>query len=102
MAGEREINFGADATDAQWRIADDSTSGNFVLAEDLDGSTVLLEYDTTNNEWVSRGPVNLGGNNLTTTGTVDAGTVRMRALRYERNPQMTCQRPRRRSTQMNP
>jgi hypothetical protein len=80
MAGERELIWGANATDAQWRTADDSGSGNFVVAEDMDGGTVLLEYDTTAGEWVSRGPVNLSGNDVTNVGALDAASISTDAL----------------------
>jgi hypothetical protein len=75
MAGERRINFGADATDAKWRTEHDTANSKFILAEDLDGSTVLLEYDETASEWVARGPVNLDGNDLSNVGTVSASAV---------------------------
>lgn len=72
MAGERTLNFGADETDARWQMEDAGDGGNFVLARDLDGSVVLLEYDSGNSEWVSRGPVNMSGNDLSNVGQIDA------------------------------
>lgn len=71
---DRQIDYGEDATDATYRSGDaggTTGGGNFVVAEDLDAGTVLLEYDQTANEWVSRGPVNLSGNDLA--GVGDAG-----------------------------
>jgi hypothetical protein len=80
MAGERRLNWGADATDAKWRSEHDSTNSKFIVAEDLDGATILLEYDETASQWVFRGPIEMGANNLTTTGTVTAGTVSTEAI----------------------
>jgi len=76
MAGERRLNWGADATDAKWRSEHDTTNSRFVVAEDLDGGTVVLEIDETAGEVVSRYPVNLSGNNLVdgTTTVYDAST----------------------------
>jgi len=73
---DRTIHFGDDAADARYRIQDtSSTGGDFVLAEDLDGGTVLLEYDYSAGEFVSRGPVNLNGNDITDAGSVSADTL---------------------------
>ena len=81
MAGERRINFGADATAARYRIEDTGDGANFVVAEDLDGGTVLLEYDDsrTPSEWVVRGPVDLDGNDLSA-GAINATSVTTDAL----------------------
>jgi hypothetical protein len=73
---DRQITYGADATDATYRSgdADPAGGGNFVVAEDLDGSTVLLEWDGTT--WQSRGPVEMNGNDITGAGSITAsGTV---------------------------
>lgn len=86
MAGERRINWGTDATDATYRTGDDDTNNRFIVAEDLDGGTVLLEWDESANSgaggWVSRGAVDLDGNDLSGVGTLtstavntDSGTV---------------------------
>jgi hypothetical protein len=75
MAGERRINWGSDATDAQYRTGDDAANNRFIVAEDLDGGTVLLEIDETAGEVVSRYPVNLSGNDLTNVGALDATSV---------------------------
>jgi len=73
---DRTIHFGDDAADARYRIQDtSSTGGDFVLAEDLDGGTVLLEYDYSASEWVSRGPVNLSGNDITNAGAITADSL---------------------------
>jgi len=76
MAGERRLNWGADATDAKWRSEHDTANSRFVVAEDLDGGTVVLEIDETAGEVVSRYPVNLSGNNLVdgTTTVYDASS----------------------------
>jgi len=73
---DRTINFGDDAADARYRMQDtSSTGGDLVLAEDLDGGTVLLEYDYSASEWVSRGPVNLNGNDITNAGSISADSL---------------------------
>lgn len=64
MAGERDLFWGADATDAQFRTGDDQPSDRFVLLEDTDAGTILLEYDDAAGEYVYRGPVNMDGNAL--------------------------------------
>jgi len=79
---DRTINFGDDAADARYRIQDtSSTGGDFVLAEDLDGGTVLLEYDYSASEWVSRGPVNLDGNDITNAGSITADTLEAKEVK---------------------
>lgn len=75
MAGERRINFGADATDARYAIEDTGDGANFVLARDTTGGTVLLEYDDSAGEWVNRGGVNMDGNDISNVGTVTANSV---------------------------
>jgi len=73
---DRTIHFGDSETDARYRIQDtSSTGGDFILVEDLDGGTVLLEYDYSAGEFVSRGPVNLNGNGITDAGSVSADTL---------------------------
>jgi hypothetical protein len=69
---ERRINWGADATDAQYRTGDDESNNRFIVAEDLDAGTVLLEYDESASEWVSRGSVNVDGNDVSNVGALDA------------------------------
>lgn len=77
MAGDRRINWGADATDARYRTEDTGNGANFVVAEDLDGQTVLLEYDdsATPSEWKVRGPVEMNSNDISGVGTITASTV---------------------------
>lgn len=72
---ERRINWGADATDAQYRTGDDESNNRFIVAEDLDAGTVLLEYDESAGEWVSRGAVNVDGNDVSNVGALDAQSV---------------------------
>lgn len=77
MAGQRRINWGADATDARYRTEDTGDGANFVVAEDLDGATVLLEWDTsvTPSEWKVRGPVEMNSNDVSGVGTLTANSV---------------------------
>jgi hypothetical protein len=71
MAGERRINFGLDSSDAKYRVEDtDLNGGDLVLAEDLDGGTVLLRWDDTAGEWVYGGPVNMGGADISNVGSL--------------------------------
>jgi hypothetical protein len=69
------LNYGADATDAKWRSEHDTANSKFILAENLDGGTVLLEYDETAGEFVSRGPVNMDGNDISNAGSIDAQSL---------------------------
>jgi hypothetical protein len=64
MAGERDLLWGADATDAQFRTGDDQPDDRFVLLEDTDAGTILLEWDDAAGEFVARGTVNMDGNAL--------------------------------------
>lgn len=75
MAGERDLYWGADPTDAQYRTGDDIADNRFVVAEDTDGGTILLEYDEAASEWVSRGNVNLDGNNISNVGDLEVGSI---------------------------
>jgi len=79
-----DINWGGDETTAPFSSRLDETAGNFILAEDNDGSTVLLEWD--GSTWQYRGPVEMNGEDIsgvgtltatdaTVSGTVDAGAV---------------------------
>jgi len=77
---DRTIVWG-DPADAgtKYRTQDDDPAGggNFVVAEDTDGNTVLLQWNPdagTAGQWEYSGPVDLGGNDLTSVGTatVDA------------------------------
>lgn len=72
---ERRINWGSDATDARYRTEDTGDGADFVVAEDLDGGTLLLYWDDTAGEWKYGGPVNLQGADINSAGTVDAQTV---------------------------
>lgn len=54
--GERTINFGTDATDADYQIRDSSsTGGNLVIEHLPTGAT--FEYDATENAWVPTDPI---------------------------------------------
>ncbi|AGC34574.1 virion component [Haloarcula sinaiiensis tailed virus 1] len=76
MAGERRLNWGSDATDAKWRSEHDTANGKFIIAEDTDGGTVLLEYDESASEFVSRGPVNMNGNAIESVSQIGSDTDR--------------------------
>jgi len=71
----RRINWGADATDAKYRTEDTGTPGDFVVAEDTDGNTVLLKYDDTAGEWVYGGPVNMSGSDISNVGQLSSTSV---------------------------
>ena len=63
------------ATRYRTRDGDETGGGNFVFVEDLDTTTEVLVYDPTAGEVTTATPINLGSNNLTTTGTVDTSTL---------------------------
>jgi len=77
MAGDRRINWGADATDARYRTEDTGDGGNFVVAEDLDGNTVLLQWNpsTSPSQWEFAGKVDMGDNDLVNVNSLDAGEI---------------------------
>lgn len=71
---DRRINFG-DPADAgtRYQIEDDANAaggGNFVLAKDLDGGTVLLQYNPTSDAFEYVRAVDLGGEDVTGVGGV--------------------------------
>jgi len=72
---ERTLNWGPDEATAQYQTGEDQATGNFVVAEDTTGGTILLEYDEGASEWVSRGPVNMSGNDISNVGTLSATAV---------------------------
>ena len=69
---DRTIVWG-DPADAgtKYRTQDDASAGggNFVVAEDLDGNTMLLQWNPTASQWEFGGPVDMGGNDLSNVGT---------------------------------
>ena len=79
MVDERTAYWGArDA--ARYRTQDDDpTGGDYVVAETLDANgdpvDVLLRWDDTAGEWVSGGPVNMNGSDVTNVGALDADSV---------------------------
>jgi len=79
MGMPRDIWFGSSEADAQYRLGDDDADNRFVLAEDTDGGTILLEYDETASEWVSRGPVNMSGNDITNVGALSTEKAQIAA-----------------------
>jgi len=68
-----DINWGGDATTAPFSSSFDETAGNFILAEDNDGSVVLLEWDGAT--WQYRGPVAMNGEDISGVGTLTAATA---------------------------
>jgi len=77
MAGDRRINWGADATDARYRTEDTGDGGNFVVAEDLDGNTVLLQWNpsTSPSQWEFAGKVDMGNNDLVNVNSLETDRV---------------------------
>lgn len=79
MVDERTAYWG-ERDAARYRTRDDDpTGGDYVVAETLDANgdpvDVLLRWDDTANEWVSGGPVNMNGKDLTKVGALDADSV---------------------------
>lgn len=78
---DKTINFGEPGSGARYRTRDDDPTGggDYVVAETLDASgnpvDVLLRYDDTADEWVSGGPVNMSGNDVTNVGALDADSL---------------------------
>lgn len=73
--GERRINFGSDGTDARYRVEDTGTGANFTVVEDLNGNTVVLQYDQTN--LVGGVPLDLSGQDLLGTDIVDGTNINL-------------------------
>jgi len=71
----RRINWGDGEADAKYITEDTGTPGDFVVAEDTDGNTVLLKYDDTAGEWVYGGPVNMGGSDISNVGQLSSTSV---------------------------
>jgi len=75
---DRTLNLGDPADAAtKYRLRDDDPAGggNLVLAEDLDGNTVLLQWNPTAGQWEYGGPVDLGGNDLTGVGSATVNAL---------------------------
>lgn len=74
---DRTINWGSSSTDAVYQTgdADAAGGGNFVVVEDTDAGTVLLEWDATNSKWINRGPVDMNGNDVTNVADLSADGV---------------------------
>ena len=71
---DRQLNFG-DPADAgtRYQIEDDANAaggGNFVLAKDLDGGTVLLQYNPTSDAFEYVRSVDMSGEDVTGVGGV--------------------------------
>lgn len=77
---DRRINFGDPAdSGTRWQMEDDENAaggGNFVLAKDLDGNTVLLQYNPTSDAFEFVRAVDMGGEDVTGVGGVvgESGT----------------------------
>lgn len=78
---DRTLYYGADATDAAYASGDTDPAGGgrFKIVEDANGGTILLEWDPAANSgsggFVSRGPIDLSGNDIQNAGAVDADSV---------------------------
>ena len=77
---DRTAFFGETLEAARYRFGDTSTDGgDYVVAEDLDGERVLLQFDYDADEWQYAGDVDMGGGDLNS-----VGTARVDALEAER------------------
>jgi len=76
---ERSIYFAETIADAAYRMGDPAIGGggDFIVVEDLDGQTVLFEYDTTNNRFVQRARLDMDGNNIENVGAFDAQSAQV-------------------------
>ena len=74
---DRTINFGESESEATYQIQDtDSTGGgNFVVANDTNANTVLLQYDPGTDTWEYAGDVDMNGGNVSGVGTLTADSV---------------------------
>ena len=78
MTGERRIDWAPSGETPKYRTEDDDPAGgNFVVAEDVSGSTVLLQWNDSNSRWEFAGNVDLGSNDLTNVGSIstDGATI---------------------------
>lgn len=72
---DRTAFFGETLEAARYRFGDTSTDGgNYIVAEDLDGERVLLQFDYDADEWQYAGDVDMAGGDINSVGTarVDA------------------------------
>jgi len=79
MVDERTLYWGA-RDEARYRSRDDDPiGGDFVVAETLDSNgdpvSVLLRWSDGAGEWVVGGPLNMGGNDLSNVGALDADSA---------------------------
>ena len=75
MTQDRIANWGESESAARYQTGDDDPDGgNFIVARDLDGERVLLQFDYDADEWQYAGDVDMGGGDLNSVGTarVDA------------------------------
>jgi len=69
---ERSIIWGPDEATADYATSVDTNDNDEArLLETADGTTVLLEYDGTNSQWVYGGAVDMDGNDITNVGSLD-------------------------------
>lgn len=75
---ERTIDWGGSDSPYETHV-DRDNDGRFVVADDTSGGTVLLEYDESANNgsggWISRGPVDLDGNDISGVGELSSTAV---------------------------
>ena len=77
---DRTAFFGETLEAARYRFGDTSTDGgDYVVAEDLDGDRVLLQFDYDADEWQYAGDVDMAGGDINS-----VGTARVDALEAER------------------
>jgi len=72
---DRTLNWGESEVDARYQTGDDQPDGgDFIVAKDTDGDTILLRWDHGGQKWVAGGDVDLDGNDINSVGTasVDA------------------------------
>jgi len=72
---DRTLNWGESEVDARYQTGDDQPDGgDFIVAKDTDGDTILLRWDHGEEKWVAGGDVDLDGNDINSVGTasVDA------------------------------
>ena len=76
---DRTIYFASTIEDAVYRMGDPAVGGggDFIVVEDLDGDTVLLEYDTAQDAFVQRATLDMDGNNIANVGALDAQSAQV-------------------------
>ena len=81
---DRTAFFGETLEAARYRFGDTSTDGgNYVVAEDLDGERVLLQFDYDADEWQYAGDVDIGGGDLNSVGTARVDALKAESVNTE-------------------